>query len=144
MTTVNIARSPFLSSALDYIAANPGCSKTDVINALGRGRKIPSKTRAGQSSRIGDLVKSGLVENRGNAGKCQLFASKEMKTYECSYAGNAIMVVADDADGAKLHAHDQLSELSGGRGFLDLDDIEVDELVGKIMDDIKAAACNTK
>ena len=73
-TTINLARSPFLSAALDYIASHPGCCKRDVILGLSGGVRIPNKTYAGQNANLGRLISAGLVENRGAGNTYELFA----------------------------------------------------------------------
>lgn len=58
-STVLTARQPALRALLDAVAANPGASKADLT------RGLPNKTRAGHYAKLDQLIKLGLVENRG-------------------------------------------------------------------------------
>ena len=78
---INLARSPFLVFALEYIREHAGCTKMAVITAYGRaGRSggqygLPSRTYANRNAAIGRLVRAGLVRDCGRFNRCELYAA---------------------------------------------------------------------
>jgi len=72
---INLKRAPFKSAALQYIESNPGQTKWRVVH-LGQSVRLPNQTVGYRYAAVNDLIREGLVENRGRPNFSALYLTE--------------------------------------------------------------------